>query len=310
MIMKQILLISILLITGITQISGINENRKSFLHGTNLAGESINISSMHSVSAFLDERFNPFKFHSPGGNCTGSLTSSCIVADDSGLQYLLSSPFVCCPEFILSDSKYICAPDGACEPRGTSDPGGLSHPLAACKNSFHTYTVFPNDPAYTYTWTITGGTPTSSFGNPVTIYWGNGTTGTIKVVISNLGSGGSCLDSITRKVCLIDGPDADFTMSDDTVCAGIPVQFTNTSIGGSVFHWNFGDGTTSNLATPPAHSYATSGNYTVTLIVQDMGSGQSGGSAGGQEKAPCGCIDTITKTIVVLPGNGPLIDYD
>lgn len=219
-------------------------------------------------------------------------------------------PSVCCPEFILKDALEICPPDGACAPRGTADPGGLSHSLAACKNSFHTYTVYPNDPAYSYTWTITGGTPASASGNPVTILWGNGTTGTIKVVISNIGSGGSCLDSITRQVCLIDGPQADFTMQDDTVCAGTPVQFTNTSIGGSVFFWNFGDGSTSNLATPPAHTYTTAGTYTITLTVQDMGSGQSGGSAGGQEKNACGCRDTIAKTIVVLPGSGPVIDYD
>jgi len=231
--------------------------------------------------------------------------------DNQSGNALANAPFVCCPEFILKDAVQICPLDGACPPSGSAtDPGVGGRHLAACKNSFHTYTVYPNDPAYTYTWTITGGSPASITGNPVTIQWGNGTTGTIKVVISNIASGGSCTDSITRQLCLIDAPEADFTMTNDTVCANTPVQFTNTSIGGSSFFWNFGDGTTSSLATPPAHSYASPGTYIVTLVVQDMGSGQSGGSAQGETRTPCGCKDTISKVIVVLPGNGPVIDYD
>ena len=83
--------------------------------------------------------------------------------------------------------------------------------LAACKLSYHEYTVYPNDPDYTYTWTVTGGTPANITGNPNVIQWGSGSTGFIKVVISNIPSGGTCVDSVFLQICLIDGPQADFT---------------------------------------------------------------------------------------------------
>ena len=217
----------------------------------------------------------------------------------------------CCPDFILKDAVDICPPEGAC-PQGTPRPDqGGKGPMAACKNTPHKYTVFPKDPTFTYVWTITGRTPNSFTGNPITITWGNGATGSIKVVISNVGVGGTCLDSITQDVCLIDGLKANFTVSNDTTCANTPIHITNTSLGGSVFFWDFGDGNTSNLANPMDHAYTTPGTYIVLLVTQDMGAGHGvTGTQGGDEKVPCGCIDSIRKTIVVLPGIGPVIDYD
>jgi len=54
------------------------------------------------------------------------------------------------------------------------------------------------------------------------------------------------------------------------------IEFYAQSSGGSVtsYHWDFGDGTTSDRANP-SHSYAKPGNYTVSLVVRD----QSGGTA-------------------------------
>ncbi|MCF8368640.1 MAG: PKD domain-containing protein [Bacteroidales bacterium] len=217
---------------------------------------------------------------------------------------------VCCPEFRLNDAIEVCPPEGACR----ADPvGGQSDAgLVACNESAHTYTVFPNDPSFTYTWSVTGGTPTTFTGNPNTIVWGTGSSGYIKVIISNLNIGGNCIDSIMQPICLIEGPQADFTLSPDTVCQNTPVYFTNTSLGGSVFFWDFGDGNTSNLANPPAHSYASPGTYIVTLTAQDMGAGQwvITQEPPSEVLVPCGCIDTISKVVVVLPGQGPEIETD
>lgn len=215
----------------------------------------------------------------------------------------------CCPEFVLKDAVEICPPEGACS-RNKPDPNGAAHGLAACKNTPHVYTVYPNDLSFTYTWTITGGTPTTFTGNPCVIVWGTGSTGSIKVVMSDAGVGGTCLVTITEDICLIDGPKANFTVSSDTVCKKTPVHFTNTSLGGSVYHWDFGDGTTSNLANPPDHPYTNPGIYTVVLTAIDMGAGQWVGNTQGETKVPCGCRDTISKKIVVLNGNGPVIDLD
>lgn len=212
----------------------------------------------------------------------------------------------CCPEFVLKDAVDICPPEGACKRNGP----GLSLSFAACKNTPHTYAVYPNDPSFTYTWTVTGGTPASYTGNPCVVVWGSGSSGYIKVLISNISSGGTCLDSLAQEICLIDGPQANFTLSDDTVCVNTPVNLTNTSLGGSVYYWDFGDGTNSPSANPSPHSYSAPGTYTITLTATDMGSGHIVGGAQGETRVPCGCTDTISKAVVVLPGNGPVIDLD
>ncbi len=220
----------------------------------------------------------------------------------------VASAQACCPDFILKDAVEICPPEGAC----TSDPVGMHGGLAACKNSIHTYTVYPNDPLFTYTWTVSGGTPVNFTGNPNVVLWGNGVTGVIKVVITSNDTNFICTDSIVKQICLIDGPQASFTFFPDTVCINTPVSFNNTSSGGTVFTWDMGDGTIYTTPNPPAptHSYSAPGTYIVTLTAKDMGMGQYGGGTNGETKIPCGCSDTATGIVVVLPGVGPSIETD
>ncbi len=59
---------------------------------------------------------------------------------------------------------------------------------------------------------------------------------------------------------------ATFTNTPDTGCASSLFSFTNTSVGGTSFHWDFGDGNTSALSNP-THSFLTAGLDTVTLVV-------------------------------------------
>ena len=61
-------------------------------------------------------------------------------------------------------------------------------------------------------------------------------------------------------------PVAGFVPSPLAVRVGETVSFTNTSTGASTYLWAFGDGTTSTLAAPTI-SYATQGDYVVTLTV-------------------------------------------
>lgn len=55
------------------------------------------------------------------------------------------------------------------------------------------------------------------------------------------------------------------------LCNGYTVDFTNLSVNGSFYHWDFGDpnilGDTSNTASPQ-WTYADTGTYTITLITQ------------------------------------------
>lgn len=48
------------------------------------------------------------------------------------------------------------------------------------------------------------------------------------------------------------------------------VTFTNTSVNGIDYSWNFGDGSAGSAEKNPVHTYASAGNYTVTLIVSGV----------------------------------------
>ena len=73
-------------------------------------------------------------------------------------------------------------------------------------------------------------------------------------------------------------PIANFTATPTPACVGVPVCFTNTSAAGygpncstgTIYAWNFGDPASAGLntsaaGTPPCHSFATAGTYTISL---------------------------------------------
>lgn len=59
-------------------------------------------------------------------------------------------------------------------------------------------------------------------------------------------------------------PDASFSTSQVHVQAGDPVTFSNTSLDGKHYNWDFGDGVTT-TETSPVHTYTTPGTYHVLL---------------------------------------------
>jgi PKD repeat protein len=77
---------------------------------------------------------------------------------------------------------------------------------------------------------------------------------------------------------------ADFDSDVDTVYtnSNTTIYFTNASINADDYHWDFGDGNTSDQPNP-AHTYTNGGTYKVSLV----------GITGV-------CSDTLTKTIVVI----------
>jgi gliding motility-associated-like protein len=68
-------------------------------------------------------------------------------------------------------------------------------------------------------------------------------------------------------------------------CAPYNAVFENTSQGGQTFFWNFGNGSTSTLSTPPIQLYSTPGVYNGFLAVVDSGT--------------CNITDTIPFTVTV-----------
>jgi len=68
--------------------------------------------------------------------------------------------------------------------------------------------------------------------------------------------------SITYKLI----PDAGFVVDTTKGCYPLTVQFTNYSLGGTVYNWDFGDGNTS-ADRNPKHIYADEGEYTAVLTI-------------------------------------------
>ena len=87
--------------------------------------------------------------------------------------------------------------------------------------------------------------------------WSNGTGGNSYWPI--------VLEKSTTFLCKQHKPTANYT----STINGLTVNFTDTSSGAISWFWDFGDGTTSNLQSP-THTYATTGNYTVSLYVENL----------------------------------------
>lgn len=83
-------------------------------------------------------------------------------------------------------------------------------------------------------------------------------------------------------------PDADFTVSADSICSSGTVAFTNQSLGGVSNNWNFGNGSTSNVLNPIALYSGLPDRdttYRIRLVVN----------------TPYSCKDTAYKNIKVNP---------
>lgn len=89
-------------------------------------------------------------------------------------------------------------------------------------------------------------------------------------------------------------PLARFTASDTIGCGSVTTTFTNTSIQGVTYSWDFGDGTTSGVQNPPAKTFSTPGNYLVSLTATSAS----------------GCVSVASKTIVVAQGSTVTVNND
>jgi PKD repeat protein len=84
-------------------------------------------------------------------------------------------------------------------------------------------------------------------------------------------------------------PVAAFTANPTSGQVPLQVTFTNTSTANATsWHWDFGDGTTSDVKDPPPHTFGTVGSYQVTLTA---------GNANGSSNA------TTTITVTAAPNN-------
>jgi gliding motility-associated-like protein len=135
-----------------------------------------------------------------------------------------------------------------------------------------------------------GANNTSNLQNPTHLFSSAGTFNVTLIALVQAGCGDTVIIPVTVKPI----PDAAFTSP--AVCFGVAASFTDNSVSNnsnaiSSWAWNFGDGNTSNSQNPQ-NTYATPGNYNVSLIVGNSD----------------GCFDTLQQQITVY--NVPTADFN
>lgn len=145
-------------------------------------------------------------------------------------------------------------------------------------------------------------TPTST-GNIVDCFWdfGDGTTSkecdgfavypeggryTVRLIVTNISG---CSDTLDRLITVYERPAPDFDIQINRQCTPAEVTFTNTTLNGQSFEWDFGNGTTSR-ETNPTIIYPDAGTFTVSLL-----------SANGV------CTEAITKQVTIYETPTPIV---
>ena len=151
----------------------------------------------------------------------------------------------------------------------------------ACKNSPVSFTDASVTTGGTIKkWNFDFGDSTSKTftGAPYTHAYADTGLYTVKLTITdNFG----CQDSILRTAAAyITKPSPSFGTEFPVFCAGVPLQFADSSLGrGLTYTWNFGDGGTSTLQNPQHIYSGKDSSYTVKLVLVDS----------------VGCRDSVTR---------------
>jgi PKD repeat protein len=87
-------------------------------------------------------------------------------------------------------------------------------------------------------------------------------------LIANISGATGCTSTITKSINIKPSPVSNFTLDSNNFCDSGIETFTNHSTGViSTYAWDFGNGNTSALVTPPPQSYPTMGSYAVSLTL-------------------------------------------
>lgn len=101
-------------------------------------------------------------------------------------------------------------------------------------------------------------------------------------------------------------PVASFNASPLSGPAPLTVTLSNTTTGAATnWAWTFGDGQASSLQTPPPHTYATPGTYTITLVASNAG-GSSSYNLVVNATVPAPTIPVASFTATPMTGAAPL----
>ncbi|TAH38373.1 MAG: PKD domain-containing protein [Bacteroidetes bacterium] len=138
-----------------------------------------------------------------------------------------------------------------------------------------------------YIWNFGDGTGLSNAISPSHVYQAAGTYS-----LSLTATGSQCSDDSIITIQVAPSPQVAFSASQNSVCLGENIVFTNTTSGNPAFSWNFGDNSPILASRNPSYTYTASGTYTVSLIA-------SQGS----------CADTLTIPAMINVRPSPLADF-
>ncbi len=139
----------------------------------------------------------------------------------------------------------------------------------------------------TYTWNFGDGSPLNNNAAPMHTY--NNTTGNILFYTTTLNATNSfgCSSTFSHTYNIYPKPTALFNMTPAIqMYPARTITLVNQTANASSFNnlWEFGDGNTSNVVSPPNHTYSTWGTYSVTLVVSSQY-----------------CKDSLTKIEIIKP---------
>jgi gliding motility-associated-like protein len=137
-----------------------------------------------------------------------------------------------------------------------------------------------------YTWFVNNNPTTTSVNRPDTLIPTSGQSFVVSLIATNLF--GCRPDTISKTIQTISNPTPDFSMSVDSGCGPLLVNFTNGSSGATSYQWKLGNGvnaTTTDTAMTYLPAPVNDTIYSVKLIALN---------------GP-GCKDSLSKTIHVFP---------
>ncbi|MGV3610626.1 MAG: PKD domain-containing protein [Fluviicola sp.] len=154
----------------------------------------------------------------------------------------------------------------------------IVHPMPTANFTFNPITCIGTNEIFTNTstlanqnnWTFGDGNTASTI-HPGHAYASSGFFDVELVVTTAFG----CLDSITHQIEVRIPPVADFSLTPDSACGPMLVNFTDLSLGQSLtYSWNYGNGQTSSGSVPVSQTYPASNtadtNFTITLSLTNF----------------------------------------
>jgi len=186
-------------------------------------------------------------------NAPGTYTVSLSAVNSSGT----------CADSITQNSYIIIAPPIA---------GFISAPDSGCVPltvSFTSTSSSSIDPITSYTWNYgDGNSATTAVPNSTNTYTATGIFSPSLIIQTANG----CTDTFVCNNCVKAGilPTADFGILNDTVCYGMPVNFSDSSLNSTGWYWMFGDGGNSTMPNP-TYVYGDTGSFQVMLVAYNNG---------------------------------------